>query len=173
MIIVNRNLFSIGGGGSSGKSRGGEDVVDGEVLVEGEETRGEGGTGTCNCNGDRMTDGCDVNSSLEKTHHNLQGRLSLLGMLSTGSFFVEGDNTIGSEHVVISIVNNIVISAVISLVIRRRRRRRHQPRHQHRHQRHHERDTWCRAGLGEGAPCSPKDLLLSLLILPFLQPMCM
>ena len=45
-IIANRNLFSIGGGGSSGKSRGGEDVVDGEVLVEGEETRGEGGTGT-------------------------------------------------------------------------------------------------------------------------------
>ena len=62
MIIVNRNLFSIGGGGSSGKSRGGEDVVDGEVLVEGEETRGEGGTGTCNCNGDRMTNGCNVNS---------------------------------------------------------------------------------------------------------------
>ena len=24
--------------------------------MEGEETRGEGGTGTCNCNGDRMTD---------------------------------------------------------------------------------------------------------------------
>ena len=58
--------------------------------MEGEETRGEGGTGTCNCNGDRMTDGCDVNSPLDKTHHNLQGRLSLLGMLSTGRFFVEG-----------------------------------------------------------------------------------
>ena len=43
---ANENLFSIGGGGSSGKSKGGEEVADGEVLVDGEETRGEGGTGT-------------------------------------------------------------------------------------------------------------------------------
>ena len=46
--IANRNLFSIGGGGSSGKSKGGEEVADGEVLVDGEDTSGEGGTGTFN-----------------------------------------------------------------------------------------------------------------------------
>ena len=45
----------MGGGGSSGKSKGGEEVADGEVLVDGEDTNGEGGTGTLidNCYGDR------------------------------------------------------------------------------------------------------------------------
>ena len=41
------NLVNIGGGGSSGKSNGGDEVADGDVLVEGDETRGDGGTGTC------------------------------------------------------------------------------------------------------------------------------
>lgn len=39
-------LVNIGGGGSSGKSNGGDEVADGDVLVEGDETRGDGGTGT-------------------------------------------------------------------------------------------------------------------------------
>ena len=42
-------LVNIGGGGSSGKSNGGDEVADGDVLVEGDETRGDGGTGTCLC----------------------------------------------------------------------------------------------------------------------------
>ena len=47
----------------------------------------------------------------------------------------------------------------------------HAHHHQHLYHHHpchhnycHEEATCCRPGLGEGAPCSPKDLLLSLLI---------